>query len=91
MSQSYPQLDEDAPVGDAPRYPVPAVVQGAESASRHNVRTHASAAFIAQLIATAQKLPQTRERRRASPDDAVRCYTAMRDKKTRAGALQGVI
>lgn len=35
-----------------------------------------SAAFLAQLIATNQKLPQTRERRRADPEDARAAYGA---------------
>jgi hypothetical protein len=32
------------------------------------------AGFLAQLIATAGQLPQTRERRRADPEDAVAAY-----------------
>jgi len=34
------------------------------------------AGFLAQLIATADKLPQTRERRRADPADAIAAYGA---------------
>lgn len=34
----------------------------------------ASAAFLAQLLAVKADLPQTRERRRAEPDQAVHCY-----------------
>ena len=34
------------------------------------------AAFLAQLIATALKAPQTRARRRAEPDNASAAYTA---------------
>ncbi len=45
-----------------------------------------SAAFLAQLIATAQQCPQTRERRRAEPSHAVHCYTAIRDDKPQAAA-----
>ena len=36
----------------------------------------ASAPFLAQLIATAQRAPQTRARRRAEPDLAATVYTA---------------
>jgi hypothetical protein len=34
------------------------------------------ATFVAQLIATAQGVPQTRARRRAGPDDAIALYSA---------------
>jgi hypothetical protein len=34
-------------------------------------------AFLAQLIATRQQLPQTRARRRAEPTEALRAYAAM--------------
>lgn len=34
------------------------------------------ASYLAQLIATKQQLPQTRERRRAEPEDAVAVYAA---------------
>ncbi len=33
-----------------------------------------AASFVAQLIAAAQKLPQTRERRRADPTEAIAAY-----------------
>jgi hypothetical protein len=35
-----------------------------------------TAAFLAHLIATAQKAPQTRQRRRAEPQDAAALYAA---------------
>jgi len=35
------------------------------------------ATFLAQLIATREQLPQTRERRRASPQEATAAYRAM--------------
>jgi hypothetical protein len=38
---------------------------------------HRQAPFLAQLIATKQQLPQTRERRRAEPAEAVAAYRAM--------------
>jgi hypothetical protein len=42
------------------------------------VRTcvRADARFLAHLIATEQKAPQTRERRRADPAEAIAAYTA---------------
>ncbi len=38
---------------------------------------HRQAPFLAQLIATRQQHPQTRERRRAEPAEAVSAYRAM--------------
>jgi hypothetical protein len=43
----------------------------------HIVGQAPPAAFLAQLIATALKAPQTRARRRAEPDDASAAYTAV--------------
>jgi hypothetical protein len=37
------------------------------------------AGFLAQLIATAGQLPQTRERRRAEPEDAIAAYRSAID------------
>ena len=42
----------------------------------HTVGHAPSAAFLAQLIATALKAPQTRARRRAEPGDASAVYAA---------------
>jgi hypothetical protein len=36
-----------------------------------------AAAFLAQLIAAKQNLPQTRERGRAEPEDAIAAYRAV--------------
>ncbi len=36
-------------------------------------------AFLAQLIATVAQAPQTRERRRAEPNEAVSCYACAQD------------
>ena len=40
-------------------------------------RVRADAAFLAHLVATDQRAPQTRERRRAEPEDAIAAYTAV--------------
>jgi len=40
------------------------------------LRTHPDARFLAHLIATDQKVPQTRERRRAEPAVAITAYAA---------------
>jgi hypothetical protein len=40
------------------------------------LRTRPQAGFLAHLIATREKLPQTRERRRAEPQDVIAVYAA---------------
>ncbi len=40
------------------------------------LRTRPQAGFLAHLIATREKLPQTRQRRRAEPQDATTIYAA---------------
>jgi hypothetical protein len=40
------------------------------------LRTRPQAGFLAHLIATKEKLPQTRERRRAEPQDVIAVYAA---------------
>lgn len=77
-----------AATGSAPRQETPAPPAPKASSSRAlialqpiasgetPVRTHADARFLAHLIATDQKLPQTRERRRAEPQVAITIYAA---------------
>ena len=48
------------------------ITRGGDAGSRHRPQ----AGFLAQLIATDRKLPQTRERRRAEPADAIAAYAA---------------
>jgi hypothetical protein len=43
---------------------------------RHHAQTPTPSAFVAQLIASARRLPQARERRRAEPADAIAAYQA---------------
>jgi len=60
-----------------------------EAPGRHDrlsqATRHPSAAFVAHLIATRMQAPQTRERRRAEPDEAIAVYRSMtkpvRDKR----------
>jgi hypothetical protein len=40
------------------------------------LRTRAQAAYLAHLIATKEKVPQTRERRRAEPAEVIAVYAA---------------
>ena len=42
----------------------------------HLRRTPRLAPFLAQVIASAKQLPQTRERRRAEPEDAIAAHKA---------------
>jgi hypothetical protein len=44
-----------------------------------------SAAFLAQLIATAERVPQTRRRRRAEPNEVSTIYAAVSTPATRTG------
>lgn len=46
------------------------------AATAHRRGTRTSAVFLAHLIATAQGAPQTRQRRRSRPEDAIAAYTA---------------
>jgi len=70
-----------APTGDKPAAPsraLVAVTPVTRADLPASIARHAtSAAFLAQLIATRAQLPQTRERRRAEPSDAVKVYASM--------------
>jgi len=46
------------------------------TAARQSCESHRKAAFLAHLIATKDQLPQTRERRRAEPAEAIAAYRA---------------
>jgi len=48
------------------------IASGSDADSHHRPQ----AGFLAHLIATDRKLPQTRERRRAEPADAIAAYAA---------------
>jgi hypothetical protein len=66
-----------------------ALVPIAHAASREALcvaRRHPVAAFVAHLIATHQRAPQTRARRRADPADAVAAYRAAPDLSAKACA-----
>lgn len=61
------------------------------AASRCGPHSRPDAAFLAHLIATAHGAPQTRERRRAEPSDAIAHY-ARQVRATKTGhALVGVM
>jgi len=54
-----------------------ALVLTEASAPPERASRYRQAAFLAQLIATREQAPQTRERRRASPQEAIAAYRAM--------------
>jgi hypothetical protein len=61
-----------------------------EPAESHSARTtaHPSAEFLTQLLAVKEGLPQTRERRRADPDEATHSYEmTMAPRTPRAGRV----
>ena len=49
------------------------------------VRSRPSVDFLAQLIAASGKAPQTRQRRRAEPQEAIAAYQAVDGKVTLSG------
>jgi hypothetical protein len=69
---------ERQPAGDNghQRQPVQALVVLDRNIDDAALNPRPSALFLAQLIATAQKAPQTRQRRRAEPADAAQRYAA---------------
>ena len=52
------------------------VVDADEEAHPLGCCAHPTAPFLAHLIATKQQMPQTRQRRRAEPEDAAAVYAA---------------
>jgi len=80
-------VTEDSPSATG-RSLVPVARHGSASddtARFHNPRP--SAAFLAQLVATAQQAPQTRSRRRATADDAAALYAAA-DRRDRPSVIK---
>jgi hypothetical protein len=77
MSSVYDQEIEDGVFEDveAPCVALMPVVPTAYEAPRL-ARTRTDAGFVAQLLATAEQLPQTRSLRRAAPADALSAYSA---------------
>ena len=67
----------DAPDGAAqvrPECRVLAVAAASPSDNARSPQRRVSVPFLAQLIATAAQMPQTRERRRAEPAEAISSY-----------------
>jgi hypothetical protein len=79
----------DAQVGTASDLPQPGralvLVGSGPSASIDPAGSRPSAAFLAQLIATAERVPQTRRRRRAGPNEVSLIYAAVSTPAARTG------
>lgn len=63
---------------------VPTATPGRERQAA-TAEARANAGFIAHLIATAARMPQTRERRRAATEEALAAYRALGQWPTEAG------
>ncbi len=55
---------------------VPLIPRKPRSEAPHHGPAQRVASFITHLIATSEKLPQTREKRRADPADVIAAYQA---------------
>lgn len=66
----------DAPQPVTPGRALVAIAPAARARSGEAANHHHSAAFLAQLIAGKDQHPQTRERRRAEPHEAIAAYRA---------------
>lgn len=62
--------------GDLPALQGRALVALSPAIDREPAASFRQAFFLAQLIANRDQLPQTRERRRAAPDEAIAAYRA---------------
>jgi len=72
-SRQGPINQDNRPASEQSR----ALVLTEASAAPERASGYRQAAFLAQLIATREQAPQTRERRRASPAEAIAAYRAM--------------
>jgi hypothetical protein len=73
-----PRDAEAAPVPEKPKEPGTTMVVAAAPPAEEPLlaRRQTSAAYLAHLIATRSGAPQTRERRRADPEEASAAYAA---------------
>lgn len=65
-----------AETNSSPRRDLVRVEPAEPAASPHLARPRPQAAFLAHLLAVAQRAPQTQEKRRAAPQDASERYAA---------------
>ena len=75
---SAPRQGQDAPAPRETRLSTSRALIAVQpvASGETRVRTHPDARFLAHLIATDQRMAQTRERRRAEPQDAIAAYAA---------------
>jgi hypothetical protein len=73
---SFGDLPHDAPRHDEPPAESSALVAVTPAADREPRANFRLAPFLAQLIANKEQMPQTRERRRALPGEAIAAYRA---------------
>jgi len=69
-------MPEASDLPSSSRALVPLIRLKPQSDAPHPSPTRRVASFLTQLIATSQKLPQTREKRRADPADVIAAYQA---------------
>jgi len=84
-----PRLAQSDAQAETPDLPQPGralmVVGSGEHTAVDPARVRPSAVFLAQLIATAQRAPQTRRRRRALPNEVSSIYAAVAAPVARTG------
>jgi hypothetical protein len=64
-----------------------AIAQAARNEPAARASSRGNAVFVAHLIATAARVPQTRARRRAEPDEASAAYQALGQWPSKAGGV----
>jgi hypothetical protein len=67
----------DTPSPEAPRDALITIEPARRSEQAWRPSSHPAAPFVAHLIATRMQVPQTRERRRAEPNEAIAVYRSM--------------
>ena len=77
MTEFEDSARDTATPGSACRDLVAVSVAPSRDEVRPRGRSRSSAVFLAHLIATAKDCPQTREKRRLSPGEALRLYGAV--------------
>jgi hypothetical protein len=69
-------MPEASDLPSSSRALVPLIRLAPQNETHHHGPVHRIASFLTQLIATSEKLPQTREKRRADPADVIAAYQA---------------
>ncbi len=69
-------MPEASDLPSSSRALVPLIRLAPQNETHNHGAVHRIASFLAQLIASSEKLPQTREKRRADPADVIAAYQA---------------